>query len=79
MVGLRSKNMRLVVMEDSSMVVGKRRENDQVTVLRIRDVYPGSRVRIFSIPDPGSKIFRIPDPDPHQRIYLSIINPNNCF
>jgi hypothetical protein len=24
-------------------------------VLRIRDVYPGSRIRIFSILDPGSK------------------------
>ncbi len=24
------------------------------TVLRIRDVYPGSRIRLFSIPDPGS-------------------------
>jgi hypothetical protein len=23
-------------------------------VFRIRDVYPGSRIRIFSIPDPGS-------------------------
>jgi hypothetical protein len=29
-------------------------------VLRIRDVHPGSRIRIFSIPDPGSK--RFPDP-----------------
>ncbi len=33
-------------------------------VLRIRHVYLGSRIRIFSsrIPDPGSKRFRIPDP-----------------
>jgi hypothetical protein len=30
------------------------------TVLRIRDVYPGSRIRLFSIPDPES---RIPDPN----------------
>jgi hypothetical protein len=38
-------------------------------VLRIRDVYPGSRIRMFPSPgsrilDPGSKRFRIPDPDP---------------
>ncbi len=26
-------------------------------MLRIRDVYPGSRIRIFSIPDSGSKFF----------------------
>jgi hypothetical protein len=39
-----------------------------LSVLRIRDVYPVSRIRIFSIPDPGSKRLRIPDPDPHQRI-----------
>jgi hypothetical protein len=41
------------------------------TVLRIRDVYPGSRILIFThpgsrIPDPGSRIpdlgSRIPDP-----------------
>ncbi len=25
-------------------------------VLRIRDVYPGSRIRLFSISDPGSRI-----------------------
>jgi hypothetical protein len=33
-------------------------------VWRIRDVYPGSRIRLFSIPDPGSELspFRIPDP-----------------
>ncbi len=36
----------------------------------IRDVYPGSRIRIFSIPDSVSKRFRTPDPDPHQKIYL---------
>jgi hypothetical protein len=28
-------------------------------VLRIQDVYPGSRILIFLIPEPGS---RIPDP-----------------
>jgi len=26
-------------------------------VLRIRDVYPRSRIRLFSIPDPGSELF----------------------
>ncbi len=36
-------------------------------MLRIRDVYPGSRIRLFSIPDPGSRGqkgtgSRIPDP-----------------
>jgi hypothetical protein len=40
------------------------------SVLRIRDAYPGSWIRSFSIPDPGSEFFhpgsRIPDP--HQRI-----------
>ncbi len=27
-----------------------------IAVLRIRDVYPGSRIRLFSIPEPGSLI-----------------------
>jgi hypothetical protein len=29
------------------------------TVLRIRDVYPGSWIRIFSIPDPGSSSYNL--------------------
>jgi hypothetical protein len=29
---------------------------DQSSVLRIRDVCPGSRIRLFSIPDPHQKI-----------------------
>ncbi len=37
-------------------------------VLRIRDVYPGSRIRLFSIPDPGSELSPSRIPDPHQRI-----------
>ncbi len=41
------------------------RYNDKL-VLRIRNVYPRSRIRIFYIPVQGQKIF--PDPDPHQRI-----------
>jgi hypothetical protein len=45
-------------------------------VLRIRDVYPGSRIRIrpfFGIPDPGSGsdrlLSRIPDPGPGSGSY----------
>jgi hypothetical protein len=37
-----------------------------IALLRILDVYPGSRIRTFSIPDLGSGSehfsFRIPDP-----------------
>jgi hypothetical protein len=34
-------------------------------VWRIQDVYPGFRIRLFSIPDPGSELSpsRIPDPN----------------
>jgi hypothetical protein len=43
------------------------------TVLRIRDVYPGSdffqcRIRLFSIPNPGSELFPSRVPDRHQKI-----------
>ncbi len=31
-------------------------KSQKMSVLRIRDVYPGSRIRIFSIPDFGSRI-----------------------
>ncbi len=34
------------------------------SVLRIRDVYPGSRIRLFSIPDPRSRIRTVSIPDP---------------
>jgi hypothetical protein len=37
-------------------------------VLRIRDVYPGSRIRLFSIPDPGSELSPSRIPYPSQRI-----------
>jgi hypothetical protein len=37
-------------------------------VWRIRDVYPGSPIRLFSIPDPGSELSPSRIPDPHQRI-----------
>jgi hypothetical protein len=45
-------------------------------VLRIRDVYPGSRIRLFSIPDPGSELSpsRIPDPRSASK-NLSILTP----
>jgi hypothetical protein len=42
-------------------------------VLLIRIVYPGSPIRIFSIPDPGSKRFPDPEsenPHPHERILV---------
>ncbi len=44
-------------------------------VLLIRDVYPGSRIRIFSIVDPGSEFFPPRIPNPHQKYF----NPKNCF
>ena len=37
-------------------------------VLRIQYVYPGSRIRLFSIPDPGSELSPSRILDPHQRI-----------
>jgi hypothetical protein len=46
-------------------------------VLRIRDDYPESRIRIFSIPDPNffpSRIRIFSFPDPNQRI-LTILTP----
>jgi hypothetical protein len=46
----------------------KSAEQRRKPVLRIRDVYPGSRIRLFSIPDPGSELFPSRIPDPHQRI-----------
>jgi hypothetical protein len=56
---------------------------------RIRDVYPGSRIRLFSIPDPGSDFFpsRIPDPNclhpkPGSRIRIKefkCFNPRKRF
>ncbi len=35
-------------------------------VLKIRDVYPGSRIRMIYIPDTGSDFFPSRIPDPHQ-------------
>ncbi len=46
---------------------------------RIRDVYPGSRIRLFSIPDPGSELSpsRIPDPGSSSK-NLSILTPKKA-
>ncbi len=49
-----------------------------VPVLRIRDVYPGFRIRSFSIPVPGSRFKKIPDPWSASK-NLSIFNLMNCF
>jgi hypothetical protein len=48
-------------------------------VLRIRDVYPGSRIRLFTIPDPGSELSpsRIPDPGSSSK-NLSILTPKKA-
>jgi hypothetical protein len=45
-------------------------------VLRIRDVYPGSRIRLFTIPDPGFEVTpsRIQDPGSLSK-NLSILTP----
>jgi hypothetical protein len=55
----------------------KRWYPENVAVLQIREVYPGSRIQILSIPDPGSKRFRIPDP--HASKNLSIFDSKNWF
>jgi hypothetical protein len=38
----------------------RRLKGDEKAVLRFWDVYPGSQIRIFSIPDPGSRVRKIP-------------------
>jgi hypothetical protein len=40
-------------------------------MIRIRDVYSGSRIAdpTFAIPDPGSRVDKIPDPHPHQKFF----------
>ncbi len=48
-------------------------------MLRIRDVYHGSRIQIFpSWTDPGSKVKKNPDPGSESK-NLSIFNPKNGF
>ncbi len=51
---------------------GRQAKTLKQAVLRIRDVYPSSQIRIFSIPDPGSEFFpfRIPDPGKDSRIRI---------
>jgi hypothetical protein len=39
--------------------------DDDLAVLRIRDVYPGSRTLLFFIPDPASELSPSRIPDPH--------------
>ncbi len=63
----------------------KQRQQKQIglnIVLRIRDVYPGSWIKLFFILDPGSEFFssRIPVPGSQNRIKnLSILTPKNGF
>jgi hypothetical protein len=50
------------------------------SVLRIWDVYPGSRIRLFSIPDPGSPRIRtvsIPDPGSSSKNF-NILTPKKA-
>jgi hypothetical protein len=48
------------------------------SVWRIRDVYPGSRIRLFSISDPGSRItVSIPDPGSSLK-NISILTPKKA-
>jgi hypothetical protein len=55
-----------------------------IPLLRIRDVYPGSRIRIFYLPDPGSRAKNVPGSRIRIRIRIRIkefkyLNPKNCF
>jgi hypothetical protein len=59
---------------------GREGETKKRSVLRIRDVYPGSRIRLFSIPDPnclhpGSRIlieeFKYFNPKKNKKWFLS--------
>jgi hypothetical protein len=56
------------------------RENPSLclAVWRIQHVYPGSRIRNFSIPDPSSRVTNILDPGSGSASKnLSILNPKN--
>ncbi len=72
-------NLPAAVQEFADLMTGqvsiKLRNNvaDPGCLSRIPDpnfIPSGSRIRIFSIPDSGSKRFRIPALDPHQRILV---------
>ncbi len=47
-------------------------------MLKIRDVFTGSRIRNFSIQDTWSRVKKISDPGSASK-NLSIFNPKNCF
>ncbi len=79
------RNYKLLMRAD----MGKRETSNRIcivlsSVLRIRDVYPGSLIRIspsrisdptFSIRDPELTRTWIPNLGPHKRITVSIFNP----
>jgi hypothetical protein len=62
--GLRKKNRQVlrIVLTACNLSLGSHlalhvaQNGRETSVLRIRDVYPGSRIRLFSIPDPGSEL-----------------------
>jgi hypothetical protein len=75
-VGVYEFNPKDLIGHGAFAVVYKGRVKSVSTHKRIRDKHPGSRIRIFSIPDPGSKLFRI------SRIRIEefkYFNQKNCF
>ena len=46
-------------------------------MLRIRDVYPGSRILLCSIPDPASELSPSRIPDPHEKILIILTQKKN--
>jgi hypothetical protein len=61
----------------SQILQGRTSQNFSL-VLGIRDVFPGYRIRFFSLPDPGSK--RFPDPGSASTSKnISILNQKNNF
>jgi len=54
-----NQNVRRGTTTTRGLAPTTRTEKWDASVLRIRDVYPGTRILILPIPDPGS---RIPDP-----------------
>ncbi len=70
LVGRQSKFNKLVKL----LVLMHRVMCSDQTVLRIRDVYPGSE---FFISDPGSKRFRVPDTDPPSKNMIWDVHPGS--
>jgi hypothetical protein len=67
----------LVVLLHVRSLVILHQKTGSLYLLRIRDVYPGSQILLFSIPDPGSEFFH-----PGSRILIKefkYFNPKNCF